>query len=145
MVMSSPHVLDKVHEQLQTRVFEIRVFVFESSRISVTLNIGTSFQGYEFDHPLHHDRVSDRINLADSFISRQHLSLLALYLGLIINRCMLWLDDYKFNTCGSIYLDWVVVHPERSSLTHFSIGGRDVLVVVHALQVNMLFFAQFFP
>jgi len=43
MVMSSPHVLDEVHEQFQTRVSEIRVYVFESSRISVTPDKGPSF------------------------------------------------------------------------------------------------------
>jgi len=69
MVMSGPHVLDEVHEQFQTRVYEIRVSVFESSGISVTPDRGSSFQGYQVDHPLHHDRVVDWINFVDSFIS----------------------------------------------------------------------------
>jgi len=126
MVISGPHVLDKVYEQFQNRVSEIRVSVFESSQITVTLDIGPSFQGYHVEHPLHHGRVVDRINLADYFTSPQHLPLLALDLGLSINRCMLWLDDYKFHVCGSIYQDWVAVFLERSSLTYFPIGGRDI-------------------
>lgn len=70
MVMLGPHVLDTVHEQFQTRVSEIKVYVFESSGISVTPDMGRSFQGYQVYHPLHHDRVVDRINLAHSFTNR---------------------------------------------------------------------------
>lgn len=143
--MSGPHILDEVHEQFQTRVSEIGVSVFESSGISVTLDRGPSSQGYQVGHPLHHDRVVDWINLANAFTSQQHLALLTLDLGLGINECRLWLDDYKFHTCGLVYQDWVVICLERSSLKHFLVGDRDVLVVLHVLQVNMLCCAQLFP
>lgn len=123
MVMSGPHVLDEVHEQFQTRVSEIVVSMFESSGISVTLDRGPSFRCYQVVQPLHHDRAVNQINLADAFTYQQHLALLALDLGLGINECMLWLNDYKFHAYGLVYQDWVVVRLERSSLTHFPVGG----------------------
>lgn len=128
--MSGPHFLDIVHEQFQTRVSEIRVSMFESSGISVTLDRGASFRGYQVDHPLHHNTVVDWINLSYYFIIRQHLASLALDLGLSINGCMPRWDDYKFHAHALVYQDWVVVHPEMSSMTRFLVGGQDILVVV---------------
>lgn len=143
--MSGPHVLDKVYEQFQTGISELRVSLFESSGILVTPKRGPSFQGYQVDHPLYHDRVADWINLADFFTSQQHLALLALDLGLSINICMLWLDDYKFHAHGLVYQDLVAFFLERYFMTRFPVNGRDILSIVHTLQVSMLFFSQLFP
>lgn len=73
MVMSSPHTLDKIHWQLQTKVPRIRVFPLESSSISVISGKKSFFESYQVDHAWYHDWVVDWLEgsyLMDFFVSR---------------------------------------------------------------------------
>ena len=80
----------------------------------------------------------------DLSTSRQHLASLTLDLGLGMNGCMSWLDDYKFHACDSVYQDLVTVFLEWYFLACFPVSRHEFLAIVHASQVSILVFARLF-
>lgn len=96
---------------------------------------------------MYHDRVSYWIEgsyLADSSTSKQHLAVLTLVVGLSMNGCISWLDDYKFHAYDSVWRDWVSIFLEWYFLADFPVIRHGFLTIMHVSQVSILAFAQFF-